>query len=85
MADHFENLAKDIQQQIQTSRQTPHRINPREFTLNRIIIKLLKTTIKEKKPWKYQKRIDSMPIKEKKNCMTGFIIRNHGGQKKVAN
>lgn len=48
MADHFENLAKDIQQQIQTSRQTPHRINPGEFTLNRIIIKLLKTTIKEK-------------------------------------
>lgn len=48
MVEDFATLAKDIHLQIQKARQTPHGINPREFTPNHMAMKLPKTKYKGK-------------------------------------
>lgn len=48
ITEHFANFAKAIHQWIPKARQTPHRINIREFASNHMLMKLLKTKDKGK-------------------------------------
>lgn len=75
MAEDFANLAKVIYQQIQKVKQTPHRLNIREFTSNHMIMKLLKP---EDKGRNESIKREMTPYLRRKNIyMTGSTIRNH--------
>lgn len=73
---------KHIKLHIQEAEQTSNRIKPKKSTTIYIIVKFLKTKNKGKEQ---PKRKDRLVVEEKAMQMSsGFLIRNHQGQKEVA-
>ena len=48
IVENFPNMEKEIVNQVQEAQRVPYRINPRRNTLRHILIKLTKTTHKER-------------------------------------
>lgn len=83
MTESSPNLAKHVSLQIQEAEWIPNERNPPKCTQRHIIVKFLKTENKEKNI-ESSKRNNTLPIRKINSNDSGFFIRNHEGQKEVA-
>ena len=81
MTGNFPNLAKDLNLHIQEAEQTPSKKNPKKSVPSHLLVKLTKTNNKEKNLESSKREV--ICYLQEKNTLngSGFLIRNHGGQK----
>ena len=82
LAKNLPNLMKDMNINIQEAQWTPSRMNPKRLTLRLIIIELQKT---KREFWKHKRKAICHKQGIINKIVSKFLIRNFGGQKKVAN
>ena len=83
MAENFPNLGKETDIQTQEVQRSPNKIKPRRSTPSHIVIKMAKSSDKEKN-FLSSKRKDSYIQGKPHKAISRFLSRNFTGQKGVS-